>query len=138
MRSNIDEAGVRECQDAFDRGFIEGDAEAIGSLFAEDGEAMFDRMETVIGRDLITKALSAAFESSDFVGWTTDWFVFDVHPGHAYVIGDFDVEVHPYDSRPPVRMIGRGVLVWRQSPNGLWKITHAISARRGETLPLDL
>ena len=121
----------------WDKAMNNADAELLGSLFAEDGEVMFERMESIIGRETITEVFRAAFEASDFTRWTAEYTVFEVHEQAAYVIGNFDVPVYHYDERAPVHTIGRAVWFWKRHPDGVWRISHAISARRGKTIVLE-
>ena len=120
----------------WDKAMENTDGELLGSLFAEHGELMLENMESIVGRDAITDVFAAGFETNNFTGWSADYTVFDVHEESAYVIGDFDIDVYPYDGRPPIQTVGRAVWFWKRQPDGVWKIAHAISARRGKSVPI--
>lgn len=108
MSTQFEEAGVRACQDMWDKGMNEVDAELIGSLFAENGELMLENSESILGRAAITEVATAGFEANNRTGWSERYCAIEVHGRSASVIGDFDFEVHLYDERPSVRHLGRG------------------------------
>jgi ketosteroid isomerase-like protein len=115
--------------DAFDHAFMEGRAEEVGGLFADDGQLLLHQQPAIVGRQAVTEAFRETFAGFDTSAYRPNYDTVEVHTDRAYVLGSFTEVLRPREGGPGLRVAGRLVFFWRRGPDGGWRITHALSSR---------
>jgi ketosteroid isomerase-like protein len=116
--------------DAFDRAFIEGRAEEVGTLFADDGQLLLHHQPAIVGRQAVSEAFRETFAAFDTSAYKPTYDTVDVHTDCAYVLGSFTEVLWPREGGAPgLQVAGRVVLFWRREPDGEWRITYALTSR---------
>ena len=118
-----------------DRSFVEGDADLMATLLADDVVLYWNEQPTITGREEVHNAFAALFEAFDSSAWKADHHTVEVHEAGAYVLSDFTESLLPYDGSAGMRVKGRGVFFWRRSGD-TWLITRMLSARSAPNEPI--
>ena len=115
--------------EAFDRAFIEGRADELGALFADDGKLLLHHQPAIVGRQSITEAFRETFAAFDTSAYEPTYETVEVHTDSAYVLGSFTEVLRPRAGGPGLAVAGRIVLFWRREPDGRWRVTRALTSR---------
>jgi ketosteroid isomerase-like protein len=132
MGNEPDRDGLLEAVAALERAKMDGDATRVGKYLAEDAQQLWDRHEAVVGRDAIVAAYAEIFEWADYSDWTGENVVVDVYEDRAYVLGEFEELIRPYDGSSPIMVLGRAIQFWRRDAGGTWLLAYGITGRRAE------
>lgn len=127
--ANDDPAGVRRAIEGNNarliRTFLDGDAAAAASLFAEDAMLLFPGMEMLVGRPAIQQGFAGIFGAVRYIE-----VVADIR--EVQVFGDYAVEVGT--SRFTYQVAGQTVtergkylVTWKRQPAGNWLIHRDVS-----------
>jgi ketosteroid isomerase-like protein len=65
--------------DAFDRAFIEGRAEELGALFADDAQLLLHHQPAIVGRPSITEAFRETFAAFDTSAYEPTYETVETH-----------------------------------------------------------
>lgn len=128
-------AAVRRALAEIDRAFVEGDADLMESLLADDAELYWHHRETIAGRTAVADAFRYLFSIADTSAWTAHHHTVEVHEGGAYVMSDFSEDLLPLDGMPGRRVHGRAVFFLRRTDAG-WLFTRLLSARSAPDDPV--
>ena len=115
--------------DAFDRAFIEGCAEELGALFADDAQLLLHNQPTIVGQQSITEAFRETFAAFDTSAYEPAYDTVEVYTDRAYVLGAFTEVLRPREGGPGLAVVGRVVLFWRREPDGVWRTTRVLTSR---------
>lgn len=132
----MDAAGeVRAALAALDRAFVEGDADLMESLLADDAELYWHHRETIAGRAEVGAAFRLLFSTTDTSAWNAHHHTLEVHETAAYAVADFSEDLIPLDGTPGRRVHGRAVFFLRRIGDR-WLFTRLLSARSAPDDPL--
>src|SRR3712207_4736946 len=115
--------------DLFDRAFIEGRAEELGALFADDAQLLLHNQSTIVGQQSITEAFRETFAAFDTSAYEPAYDTVEVHTDRAFVLGAFTEVLRPREGGPGLAVVGRVVLFWRREPDGVWRTTRVLTSR---------
>ena len=115
--------------DAFDRAFIEGRAEELGALFADDAQLLLHNQPTIVGQQSITEAFRETFAAFDTSAYEPAYDTVELHTHNAYVLASFTEVLRPREGGSGIAVAGRVVLFWRREPDGVWRTTRALTSR---------
>jgi ketosteroid isomerase-like protein len=115
--------------DAFDRAFIEGRAEELGALFADDAQLLLHNQRTIVGQQSITEAFRETFAAFDTSAYEPTYETVEVHTDNAYVLASFTEVLRSREGGPGLAVVGRVVLFWRRGPDGVWRVTRVLTSR---------
>lgn len=116
--------------------FLAGNAAAIAALYTEDGAQVQASGDWARGRDGITQAMQAQF---DTVAVTTREDVTE----EVIPAGDYVVEIGHYsyqgtskaDKKTPRSAAGRYMVLWRKDADGVWRLHRDIGSEATPTRP---
>ena len=115
--------------DAFDRAFIEGHAEELGALFADDAQLLLHYQPAIVGRQAVTEAWRETFAAFDTSAYEPTYETVEVHTDNAYVLASFTEVLRSREGGPGLAVAGRIVLFWRREPDGVWRVTRVLTWR---------
>ena len=115
--------------EAFDRAFIEGRADELGALFADDAKLLLHHQPAIVGRQSITEAFRDTFAAFDTSAYEPTYDTVEVHKDNAYVLASFTEVLRPREGGPGLAVVGRVVLFWRREPDGVWRTTRVLTSR---------
>ena len=122
------DAQVRAALARFDDRFAAGDADAMGEIFAEDGQMLFPQREAIEGRPAIHANWQRTFALYDLSAWRTTWRIVDVHGDRAYTMATYTETMVPREPGPRRLVVGRLILFWRRDPDGVWRVILAMNS----------
>jgi ketosteroid isomerase-like protein len=115
--------------EAFDRAFIEGRAEELGALFADDAKLLLHYQPAIVGRQSITEAFRETFAAFDTSAYEPTYDTVEVHKDNAYVLASFTEVLRPREGGHGLAVVGRVVLFWRRGPDRVWRTTRVLTSR---------
>ena len=115
--------------EAFDRAFIEGRANELGALFADDAQLLLHLQPAIVGRQPITETFRETFAAFDTSAYEPTYETVEVHTDNAYVLASFTEVLRPREGGPGLAVVGRVVLFWRRGPDGVWRVTRVLTSR---------
>ena len=115
--------------EAFDRAFIEGRADVLGALFADDAQLLLHHQPAIVGRQAITEAYRETFAAFDTSAYEPNYETVEVHTDRAYVLGSFTEVLRPREGGPGLAVVGRVVLFWQRGPDEVWRTTRVLTSR---------
>jgi uncharacterized protein (TIGR02246 family) len=128
---DVDESGLRQALDEFDRALSVGDSAALGALFAEDGRLLLQFQRPIEGRAAIRDHWESVFAQYEPTQWWVEYDTVEVHPVRAYVLGSFAEVLRPRGGGPAQVISGRVVYFWRRSDDGAWHVVRALNSHSG-------
>jgi uncharacterized protein (TIGR02246 family) len=129
---SVGDPGVAALLAAYDLAFAADRADEVAELFADDARLQWPEMEDIVGREAIRRAFTDFVDEFHTVSWEPSYQVAEVHGDRAFLLGLVERrEVRRTGELEHVP--GRLVLVCRREADGVWRITHAMTSRYGET-----
>ena len=117
-----DLAAITKVRAAYGAAMGAGDADAIASLYTEDGVSQTNQMSTMVGRAAIAEGQRTAFTQVSFSG-------VEIMPEETHTIGNSGYErgryrmtVTPKAGGAPMPQQGRYMLVLQKSADGMWRV----------------
>jgi ketosteroid isomerase-like protein len=115
--------------EAFDRAFIEGRADELGALFADDAKLLLHYQPAIVGRRSITEAFRETFAAFDTSAYEPTYEIVEVHTDRAYVLGSFTEVLRPREEGTGLAVAGRVVSFWRRELGGVWRTIRVLTSR---------
>jgi uncharacterized protein (TIGR02246 family) len=131
--ASVSDPGVARLLSAYDAAFAADRADDMAELFAEDARLQWPEEEDIVGREAIRLAFTAFVDQFHTVSWEPSYQLAEVHGDQAFLLGRFVERRAVRRTGELERVPGRLVLVCRREVDGVWRITHAMTSRYGET-----
>jgi len=120
---------IQEREKEWSAAFLKADANAIASLYTEDGKSLQATGKHDVGRTAIAAGLQSQFDSITFVAREdiTDE-VIPVGEQYLFEVGHYTSRGTPKAGGPERTRTGSYVVLWRKDADGVWRLHRDIGS----------
>jgi uncharacterized protein (TIGR02246 family) len=112
---------ISDANSAYILAYEKSDAHSLAGLFTEDATMLQPNVDPVKGRDKFLEQITSMMRHSAFQDWKITILDVSASGTMACEIGKYAYTLRP-QGKEPVSISGKYVTVWKQQPDGSWKI----------------